>query len=76
MSTPIEILRAQGWRPSKLAKALKGITPQAISQWKQVPAERVVEVETVTGIPRHELRPDLAAIFIDPASEHRKGDAA
>ena len=43
-----------------LSRALDGgITPQAISQWKQVPAERTLEVERVTGISRHLLRPDL-----------------
>lgn len=43
-----------------LARALNGeITPQAISQWKQVPAERALDVERVTGISRHRLRPDL-----------------
>lgn len=43
-----------------LAEALSGkITPQAVSQWKQVPAERVLDVERVTGVPRHRLRPDL-----------------
>lgn len=36
-----------------------GITHGAVYQWKKVPAERVLEVERVTGIPRHELRPDL-----------------
>lgn len=36
-----------------------GITGPAISQWDKVPAERVVEVEIATGIPREELRPDL-----------------
>jgi len=35
------------------------ITPQAISQWKQVPADRARDVETVTGISRHDLRPDV-----------------
>lgn len=43
------------------------ITGQAISQWKQVPHERVVDVEAVTGIPRGELRPDLAQIFAGAA---------
>lgn len=43
-----------------LARALAGeLTPQAISQWKQVPAERVLDVERATGVPRHELRPDI-----------------
>jgi DNA-binding transcriptional regulator YdaS (Cro superfamily) len=50
-----------------LARALDGeITPQAISQWKQVPAERTIDVERVTGISRHRLRPDLYPM---PAAE-------
>ena len=36
-----------------------GITRAAVSQWKQVPAERVLEVERLTGVPRYELRPDI-----------------
>ncbi|WP_354218737.1 YdaS family helix-turn-helix protein [Bradyrhizobium sp. JR7.2] len=43
-----------------LSRALNGeITPQAVSQWKQVPAERVLDVEKATGVSRHRLRPDL-----------------
>lgn len=42
-----------------LAKAIGGLTPQAISQWKRVPVDRVLDVERITGIPRHELRPDI-----------------
>lgn len=45
--------------PSKLAEALGDLSSQAVSQWKRVPAERVIAVEKITGIPRHELRPDL-----------------
>lgn len=41
-----------------LAEAL-GISAQAISQWAEVPPLRVLSVEKVTGVPRHELRPDL-----------------
>jgi DNA-binding transcriptional regulator YdaS (Cro superfamily) len=45
---------------SGLARALGGsVSPQAISQWKQVPAERVLDVERATGISRTELRADL-----------------
>jgi DNA-binding transcriptional regulator YdaS (Cro superfamily) len=44
----------------QLAKAL-GITHGAVNQWRRVPAERVIEVERVTGIPREKLRPDLYA---------------
>ena len=43
---------------SALAKQLN-IKPQAVSQWRRIPAERVVEVERITGIPRAELRPDI-----------------
>lgn len=41
-----------------LAKSL-GITAQALSQWDEVPPLRVLQVERITGVPRHELRPDL-----------------
>lgn len=44
--------------PAKLAAAL-GVTKQAISQWDEVPPLRVIAVERASGIPRHELRPDL-----------------
>lgn len=37
-----------------------GITAGAVSQWRNgVPAERVLDVERITGISRHELRPDV-----------------
>lgn len=42
----------------KVARAL-GITHGAVSQWRRVPAERVLDVEGLTGIPREQLRPDL-----------------
>ena len=40
---------------------LVGVRRAAVCKWerKRVPAERVLDVERVTGIPRHELRPDL-----------------
>jgi len=41
-----------------LAKPL-GISIQAISQWDEVPPLRVLAVEQISGVPRHELRPDL-----------------
>lgn len=45
---------------AKLAAAL-GCTSQAVSQWKRVPAERVIAVERATAgkVSRHQLRPDL-----------------
>jgi DNA-binding transcriptional regulator YdaS (Cro superfamily) len=35
------------------------INPGAISQWTRVPAERVLDVERLTGVSRHVLRPDI-----------------
>lgn len=58
-------------RDAKLTKAINavgsarklaakiGVSHQAISKWRRVPAEFVVVMEKATGIPREELRPDL-----------------
>lgn len=42
-----------------LAEKIGGITPQAVSQWSKVPPARVLDVERITGVSRHDLRPDL-----------------
>lgn len=36
-----------------------GITQSAVYQWEEVPAERVADLERLTGIPRSHFRPDL-----------------
>ena len=38
-----------------------GITTQAVHQWRRIPAEHVVKIETLLRgrISRHELRPDI-----------------
>ena len=41
-----------------------GVSPQAVNQWRVVPLSRVRQVEEITGIPRHKLRPD----YFDPPS--------
>jgi hypothetical protein len=41
-----------------LAQAI-GVSHQAVAQWKYIPAERVLAVERLTGVSRHDLRPDL-----------------
>lgn len=41
-----------------VAKAC-GIKRQAVEQWEQVPWNRVLVVEKVTGIPRHKIRSDI-----------------
>lgn len=35
------------------------ISSQAVSQWIEVPVRRVLVVEQITGISRHDLRPDI-----------------
>lgn len=36
-----------------------GISRAAVSQWVEIPAERVIQVERLTGVHRSVLRPDL-----------------
>lgn len=43
---------------TKLAEEL-GIQPESVCVWRRVPAERVLQVEHLTGVKRWELRPDL-----------------
>jgi DNA-binding transcriptional regulator YdaS (Cro superfamily) len=50
-------LRVQ-WGATQLAVGL-GLSPQAVSNWKVVPLERVIEVEQLTNVPRETLRPDF-----------------
>ncbi len=64
-------------RPTPIAEAIKkagsvkalaeaaGVKPQAISQWRQVPIDRVARIAEALGMPRHELRPD---VFDPPAA--------
>ena len=60
--------------PDELARKLD-ITRQAISQWKQVPPLRVLEVERITGVPRHDLRPDLYPEPSQPARQEQGAQA-
>lgn len=38
-----------------------GVTPQALTKWKVrgIPAERVLDVERLSGVSRYEIRPDV-----------------
>ena len=44
---------------SELARRLE-ISPTAVRKWRaRIPAERVLDVERITGVSRCDLRPDL-----------------
>ena len=68
-SLSVGIMREDGLRlaidaaggVSALARRL-GIAQPSVSSWRRVPAERVVEISTLTGLDRGLLRPDLFAV--------------
>ncbi len=53
-----DYFKAERGRMIRLAEALD-ISPGAVSNWDRVPADRVVDIERITGISRADLRPDL-----------------
>lgn len=58
--TPLErAIHAAG--SGKALAELLGVTPMAVSYWKSrgVPARQALPIEKVTGVSRHDLRPDL-----------------
>jgi hypothetical protein len=66
-------LREKGFSLNGLAKAM-GVDQTTATRWqRRVPAERVLDVERLTGIPREVLRPD---IFSKSTSPKSKPDAA
>ena len=68
------LFRQSGKRQRDVADAV-GRSEAAVSQWvngeRDIPAELIPQVEAVTGIPRHRLRPDLWGarmnVTVDPA---------
>lgn len=58
MEKLISWLDGERGRRTRLARTL-GILPGALSQWTQVPATHAAKVSEVSGIPAHELRPDV-----------------
>lgn len=43
---------------AQLARKIR-ISQPSVSNWRKIPAQRVIAVEAATGVPRAELRPDL-----------------
>jgi DNA-binding transcriptional regulator YdaS (Cro superfamily) len=61
MSKSLKLLLAErGLKLVDLARKV-GVDKSVATRWAQrrVPAERVMQVEEVTGISRHSIRPDL-----------------
>jgi len=58
MSTGMALLRAERGLQAKVAHGL-GLTRAAVVKWRNIPADRLIEIEQITGIPREALRPDL-----------------
>jgi DNA-binding transcriptional regulator YdaS (Cro superfamily) len=56
--TGMELIKSRRGMMSLIARDLN-ITRAAIVKWQKVPAERVPDLERITGFARHELRPDL-----------------
>lgn len=54
----MDLLRSQRGMLAQIARGL-GCTRSAVAMWKRVPAERLPDVERITGIPRYLLRPDI-----------------
>ena len=58
----LELAIAAAGSARRLAAAI-GLSQQAVQQWRRVPAERILDVERATGVPREKLRPDLFKLF-------------
>ena len=52
-----ELLMRRG-RVNEIARAA-GVSKQAVSQWRWVPAEKVQQIAEALGLTPHDLRPDL-----------------
>lgn len=55
-----DILHSRGIKAANLAREL-GVDKAQVTRWSKgrIPAERVIDIERATGVPRHHLRPDL-----------------
>jgi DNA-binding transcriptional regulator YdaS (Cro superfamily) len=54
----IRKIRATRGLSMRIAEEL-GIRPQAVHAWHRVPITRVLDVERITGLSRHFLRPEI-----------------
>jgi DNA-binding transcriptional regulator YdaS (Cro superfamily) len=59
----------------RIAREL-GVTRSAVYQWTRVPVDRVLEVERITGVSRHVLRPDIYPVSEGPRSRRASSGAS
>lgn len=57
----------------RLARAV-GVSPSAVTRWQKtgIPYGRVLDIERVSGVPRHTLRPDVCWAMAPQAQEKEK----
>jgi len=70
IETPLERAVQRAGGQTALAKALNKKQAHIwgwINRDKKVPAEQVIPIEKITGVPRYELRPDIY-----PPEEYKK----
>ena len=67
MSKLATLLKNRDLKLVDLARMLK-VNKATVSRWaeKEVPPERLAEIERETGIAACDLRPDLASVFARP----------
>ena len=55
-----ELFRSRGIKLVSIASAL-GVDKGTVTKWMQskIPVEHAREIERITGVPKHELRPDV-----------------
>jgi transposase-like protein len=54
----LKAFKATGLSKARIAHAL-GIQPQALTKWKKIPENRVRTIRELSGLSKHEIRPDL-----------------
>jgi len=62
MQSPVELAVEKLGGPTKAATTLGVKNPSVVANWRtrgRVPPERVLEIEALTGVSRHDLRPDV-----------------
>lgn len=69
--TPLRKYRKDAGKTPQEMGALFGVDRATFYRWEKgdppLPVKHLDKAVKLTGIPRHELRPDLAALFSEPA---------